>query len=138
MSMGFILRDASLLVGAVDLSDHVASIEVSDSTEIVDMTTMGATGKGKAAGLRDGKITVKFLQDMAASKVDATISPLYIAGTPTTVVVKATSATASSTNPSYTGVCVISDYTPITGDVGSRAEAPVTFEVDGVLVRATT
>lgn len=132
-----VLKDASLTVNGVDLSDHVASVEYSDSVEIVDMTAMGATGKGKAPGLRDGKITVTFLQDWAASKVDATLWPLYSAGTGATVVVKPTSATVSGTNPSYTGFCYISDYTPITGDVGSRAEAPVTFEVDGVVTRAT-
>lgn len=132
----FVLKDASVVVNGVDLSDHVIDVTVNQTVAIADGTAMGASGKGKMAGLGDDKFTVKFLSDFAAAKVDATLAPLVRAAA-FTVVVKPTSAAVSATNPTYTGSCILSDYTPIGGSVGDRAEAPVTFEVDGIIARAT-
>jgi len=133
----FVLKDASVVVNSVDLSDHVASVEISMGAEDVATTAMGATGVTRLPGLRDESITVTWRSDFAAAKVDATLAPLYTGGTPHTVVVKPTSAAVSATNPTYTGTCYLLEFAPIAGGVGDVADVETTFVVDGVITRAT-
>ena len=132
----FVLKDASVVVNSVDLSDHVASVEIATKADDVAVTAMGATGVNRLPGLRDESFKVKWRQDFAAAKVDATLWPLYSGSTSHTVVVKPTSAAVSATNPTFTGTCYLLDYTPLSGDVGSVADSDTTFTVDGVITRA--
>ena len=69
-------NNVSLTVAGTDLSDHVREIKINMSAEDLDATAMGATSRAHAVGLRDDSIEVTFLQDYAASKVDATLAPL--------------------------------------------------------------
>lgn len=133
----FVLKDASVVVNGVDLSNRVAEVEVNINADEVETTAMGATGKARLAGLRDDSFTLKFRQDFAAANVDATMFPL-VGAAPFTVVVKPTSAAVSATNPSYTGSCILTEYQPIAGEVGSVADASVTLPVDGAITRATS
>lgn len=134
----FVLRDASVVVNAVDLSDHVASVEINMSAEDVATTAMGATGVTRLPGLRDESFTITWRQDFAAAEVDATLFPLYSGGTSHTVVVKPTSAAVGATNPTFTGTCYLLEYAPLSGEVGSVADSDTTFVVDGVITRATS
>jgi hypothetical protein len=133
----FVLKDAFVSINSVTLSDHIASVEVSTTIEDVDVTAMGATGHNRVMGLRNESVTLTFLQDYAAANVDATLWPLYSAGTSFPIEIRPTSAAASPTNPKWTGNCFITSYPPVSGAVGSRAEASVSLVVDGVLTRAT-
>lgn len=119
-------NDVSLVVNAVDLSDHVREVRVNQSAEDLDATAMGATSRAHARGLRDDRIEVTFLQDFAASEVDATLSALY-SSTGFSVVVKPTSSSASSTNPSFTMTGVLLDYSPIDATVGEISMPEVVF-----------
>lgn len=116
-----------LKVGAVDLSDHVRSIEVQMNSADVDVTAMGATSQAHAPGLRDDRITVTFFQDFAASKVDATLFPLQGSATGATIVAYANGTTASATAPSYTMTGCLFDYSPINGEIGNASQTTVTF-----------
>lgn len=132
-----VLRDASVVLNGVDLSDHVAEVALETSRNIEDDTAMGASGMSRLAGLRDESISLTMRQDFAASEVDATLWPLYDAGTAFTAVIKPTSAAVSATNPSYTATVIIEEYAPLSGDVGSVLDAEITLSVDGVITRAT-
>jgi hypothetical protein len=135
----FVLKDASVVLNSVDLSDHVKQVELPMEMMAQDNTAMGATTKHSIPGLKDAKISITFLQDFAASKVDATIWPLYNAGTSFTLVIKPTSAAVSATNPSFTMTVFCKTYNPISGNVGSVADTKVDFEISsGDVVRATT
>lgn len=120
-------NDVSLVVNSVDLSDHVREIKVNMSAEDLDATAMGATSKAHAVGLRDDSVEVTFLQDYAASKVDATLSPLVSATAGFSVVVKPVNTTVSSTNPSYTMTGLLFDYSPIDASVGEISAPEVSF-----------
>ena len=133
-----VLRDASVVVNGVDMSDHFAEIALETSRNIEEDTAMGAEGVSRLPGLRDESITGTLRQDFAASEVDATFWPLYSAGTAFTVVVKPTSAAVSATNPSFTATCLIEEYSPLSGEVGSVLDAEITMPVDGVITRATS
>ena len=135
-----VLTNASLVFNSVDLSDHVRSITVTMSAEDVDITAMGASSRAHAPGLRDDRVEVEFYQDFAASKVDATLSQYVGSATGATLVVKPTSSSVSSTNPSYTMTAILLDYQPLSGTVGEADTINVVFvpAAGSAITRATT
>jgi hypothetical protein len=132
-----ILRDAYLLVNAVDLSDHVQSVEINPGRADQDATAMGAVGKQRLPGLKDEQVVVNFRQDFAASKVDQTLWTLYDQGTSFAIEIRPTSGARSTTNPAWTGTAYLIDYAPVAGAVGDVLDAKVTFVIDNQLTRQT-
>lgn len=125
-----------ITVGGVDLSDHCTNVSVEDSKDEVDVTGFGETYREFLPGLGDASITATFLQDTAASSVDATIYPLYAGNTAGTVKVKPnTSGTVV-----YTLVSKVYSYPPISGGVGDANTIDVTFRNAGTagLTRGTS
>jgi hypothetical protein len=120
----------------VDLSDHVRSVSMEMTTDIVDATCMTDTYKDKLPGMTDWKVTVEFAQDYAAANVDATLFPLQ--GALVDIVIKPTQAAASATNPAFTGTAIMSTYSPLDGKVSDLNTNKVTFEGTASLTRATT
>lgn len=135
-----ILRNASVTVNSVDLSNHVRSVTIQESWDVVDVTAMGDTAKTNLLGIADAQVTVEFYQDFAATSVDATLSTLAGSNTPFSVVVKPDTAAVSATNPSYTMQAVLPQYTPVAGQVGNASTMSVTFRNASQtgIVRATT
>jgi len=135
----FVLYDASVTIGGVDLSDHVRSVTIDSGQNMTDDTAMGDAFTSNAAGLANWSMSFEFLQDYATSEVDATLnSCLGIGVTPKVIVVKPTSATVGTANPSYTGSGVLESYNPVGGAVGDQAMASATFQAASALVRATS
>lgn len=132
-----VLKDASLVVNSVDLSDHIKQVTLNYSAEVLEDTAMGADTKSRVAGLKDWSLEVEFYQDYAASKVDATLFTL-VGASSFAVTLKPTSDAVSATNPSFSGSAVLPEYTPVSGEVGQLSTVSVTFEADGDLTRATT
>ena len=99
---------------------------------------MGDTFQSNAAGLATWSVSVEFLQDYAASKVDATLQPLLGIGTTAALVIKPTSGSVSATNPSYSGTGILESYNPVGGAVGDQAMASATFQSASALTRATS
>lgn len=129
----FVLLDAAVTVNSVNLSGLVRKATLKIMADEQDSTAMGATYHARLGGLKDWSLDLEFNQDFAASQVDATLSPL--SGTVTTVTVKPTSAANSATNPQYSGLALLQEYTPIDGSVGDLAIAPVSFKGAGTLSR---
>lgn len=132
-----VLKNASVTINSVDLSDHVKSVTITYSAEVLDSTAMGATSKGKVAGLLDWNAEVEFLQDYAADKVDATLFPL-VGAAAFAIHIKPDAGAIAETNPDFTGNAILPEYTPIAGTVGELMAVSVTFEGDGVLTRDIT
>lgn len=131
----FSATDYDIVVNAVNLSDHISSVELTTDVEEQDDTTFGTNGwRSRRGGLKNGSITINFFQDFANSSVDATLWPLL--GTTTTVVVKPTSDAVSATNPSYTGSFLVNGLTPVAGNVGDLAVHQVTWPAAGAITRA--
>lgn len=130
-----VLTDAFVTINAVNLSDHIASVTLSTTEDIIETTAFGSTARTRIAGLLDNSITLEFHQDYAATSVEATIYPL-IGAAPTAIVVKPNGATTSSTNPSYTFNCLVSEWTPLNGAVGELATASVTWSINGAITKA--
>lgn len=130
-----ILDDASVVINAVDLSDHVQSVTINYSAEMQDETAMGDDTRVNKGGLKNWSMDVEFKQDYASGEVDATLFSLV--GATFTVTVKPTSAAVGTTNPSYSGTGILESYNPIGNSVGDLATAPITIQSAGTLTRAT-
>ena len=132
-----VLTNASVVFGTSDdLSDHVASITLNTSYDIVETTSFGSTAKTRIAGLQDNSVTLEFHQDFASGSVESIIYPLL--GTAITIKVKPAATTTSATNPQYSFSALISEWTPLNGSVGELSTASVTWPISGVITKTTS
>jgi hypothetical protein len=76
-----VLRNASVLVNSVNLSDHASSVTLEDTAAEVDFTSFGPSGYTEIGqGMKDATINVDFFNDHAAGSVADTIQALYASG----------------------------------------------------------
>jgi hypothetical protein len=132
-----VLTNVGVLINNVDLSDHVASVEIAQNFDEVETTAFGDGGRTRVAGLEDSSITLSFHQDFAAGDVDATIGPL-VGGTATfNIGPFGTAVAAAGTAPRYSGTVLVTEWTPLNGAVGDLSTADVTWPVSGKIARGT-
>lgn len=132
----FVATDFNVTInGSTALSSYLTQVELKTSTTDVTTTTFGSSWVTRVAGLKEGSLTLNFNQDYAASTVDATLWPLL--GSNATVVIKPTSTAVSASNPAYTAVCLVTDLTPVSGQIGDLATFSVTWPTTGAVSRAT-
>lgn len=131
-----VLTNVKVKVNDVDLSDHIASVELSRSFDDIETTAYGDGGRTRVGGLEDSSLSLDFHQDFAATEVEATISPLL--GTVTTFEILPNGADASADNPKYAGSCLITEWTPVSGAVGELATASITWPISGVVTVTTS
>lgn len=131
-----VLTNASITINSVALSDHANSVTLNYEIDSVEVTAFGNSGHVFTGGLQNNSIDIELMQDFAAANVEATVYPLV--GTTTTIVIKPTSASTSSTNPSYTiSNAFLAAHTPVAGAVGELAMTSLSF-TGGTLVKATS
>jgi hypothetical protein len=131
-----VLTNAYVVFGTTDLSDHIASVTLNSTFDIVETTAFGNTAKTRVAGLADNSVSFEFHQDYATSSVEQTIYPLL--GTAVTVSVKPVNTTTSTVNPQYAFSALISEWTPLNGTVGELATASVTWPISGAITKTTS
>jgi hypothetical protein len=131
-----VLTNAYVVFGTTDLSDHISSVTLNTTFDIVETTAFGNTAKTRIAGLQDNSVSFEFHQDYATSSVEQTIYPLL--GTAVTVAVKPVNTTTSTVNPQYSFSTLISEWTPLNGSVGELATASVTWPISGAITKTTS
>lgn len=132
----FVATDFSVSInGSTALASYLTQVELKASATDVTTTAFGSSWVTRVAGLKDGTLTLNFNQDYATTTVDATLWPLL--GTNATVVIKPTSTAVSANNPAYTAVCLVTDLTPISGQIGDLATFSVTWPTTSAISRAT-
>jgi hypothetical protein len=134
-------NQVGLKIATVDLSEYVTSITLTQTFDEVETTSMGAAAHQFSKGLEASTLQVDFLNDWAASKVQATLQAAY--GTSVTaliVPVRAASATPiSATNPLYTVSILVNNLTPVgTGGPEDFARSSMTFTCTSAVAYATT
>jgi hypothetical protein len=134
-------NNVGLKIATVDLSEYVTSITLTQTFDEIETTAMGATAHQFAKGLEASTLTVDFLNDWAAAKVQATLQAAY--GTSVTaliVPVRAASATViSATNPLYTVSILVNNLTPVgTGGPEDFARSSMTFTCTSAVAYATS
>jgi hypothetical protein len=132
-----VLNNAYVVLGASsDISDHVTSITLSSSFDVVETTSFGDSAKKRVAGLVDNSITLELHQDYASSSIESIIYPLL--GTAVAFEVRPVNTTVGATNPKYTGSALVTEWTPLNGSVGELATASVTWPISGAVTKSVT
>jgi predicted secreted protein len=129
--------DHKITLNGTNLSSVLQSVSLDLSADEIETTAFGSGWRSRIAGLKSGSVTLNFFQDFGATSVDATIAPLFTAGSFGTVVVTPTSSATSATNPAWTAVCLVSQYQPFSASVGDIATLSVTWQTSGTVSRAT-
>ncbi len=137
-----VLTNVQVTVGAVDLSDHVASVTLSTTYDVLETTAFAGgnvptAAKTRIAGLADNSVTLEFHQDFAAGEVEQSIYPLL--GTTVACSIKPnTDASPAADNPAYQFNALVSEWTPLNGAVGELATASVTWPISGAITKDVT
>jgi predicted secreted protein len=129
--------DHKITLNGTNLSNVLQSVSLDISSDEIETTAFGGGWRTRIQGLKSGSVTLNFFQDFGAASVDATITPLFNAGSYATVVVTPTSSAVSATNPAWTAVCLVSQYQPFSASVGDIATLSVTWPTNGTVSRAT-
>lgn len=127
-------------IAGINLSDHAREITLETSAAELPADVHGQTTAVVFAGLANWTITVTFLQDFAANKIDATLAAIGGgAHTPFGVEVGPDGGSSvSTTNPRYSGGAILASYRPFGGAHGSNMEAQCTFRAATDLTRRTS
>lgn len=136
----FTLTDAFVSVNGTNLSNHFSSITIEQTADEIEFTSFGAGYREFGAGLKDATISGDVFQDYGGTAdVDLILYPLFASGGTFDVVVRPTSASAGSANPSYTMRSRLFGFNPIAGAVGDASATSVTFRNAGTagIVRGT-
>lgn len=132
-----VLTAEFLSINSNDLSEFTRKAEVAVEVEEKDVTNYKSLGWTEViGGLKSGTLACEFLQDTAATKLDAIMWPLL--GTVVPFEVRADQAAVGASNPSYSGNILITGWSPITGSVGDEATVSQDFTTSGAVTRATT
>ena len=134
-------NNVGLKIATVDLSQYVTSITLTQTFDEVETTSMGSAAHTFSKGLESSTLQVDFLNDWAASQVQATLQAAYgtsvtalivpVKGTPTT--------TFSATNPLFTVSILVNNLTPVgTGGPEDYARSSMTFTCTSAVAYATT
>ena len=132
-----VLLAAYVSLNSNDLSAHANKAELKVEVEEKDVTTYGSLGwKEVLGGLKSGELALEFKQDVAAASLDSIMWPLLGQVVPFTV--KLANSTTTSSNPAWTGNCLIKGWNPIEGSVGDDASVKVAFPTSGQVTRTTS
>jgi hypothetical protein len=135
-----VLTNAYITINSVNLSDHIKSVTLTTTDDVIETTAFGSTARTRVGGLADNSVALEFDQDYAASSVEATINAAgaSLVGTVTSVVVKPNGATTAADNPAYSFSALVSEWTPLNGAVGELASASVTWPISGAITKAVS
>ena len=130
----FPLTDVLVIIGGITITSRWNSIELDPTAEAPESTAFGDEWRTRVAGgLKDWSVSLGFIQDFAASNIDAVMWPLL--GTQTTFEIRPTSASPSVVNPAYRGNVIVTGYPPLSGGVGDLAVGTLALMGDGELQR---
>lgn len=131
----FSAQDFDISIGGTSFSSSLAACTLDVSKEQLEITSFGDSARRYIAGLQDASVTFSFHQDFASGSVDETLWS-NLGGT-VAVVIKPTSGTVTSSNPSYAFNALVVSTQPYASNVGDLATMDVTWPVDGAITRAT-
>jgi len=118
------------------MTSFTESITLSAEADAPEDTAMGDDWRSfLSGGLKSASLDVTFNQDFAASGNDTVLWPLL--GTSAAWLIRPTTAAVGATNPSFSGVAIITSYPPIGGTAGDKASATMTAVCKSTVARAT-
>jgi len=132
----FVAKDYDIEINGTDFSSSLAAVTLNLTSEEQETTAFGNDFRSRIGGLKDASVSLDFHQDFGAASVDATLYPLL--GSNATVVVKPTSDAIGSTNPGFSAVYLVTEYSPFDSSVGDLATLSVEWPIaSGTVTRLT-
>jgi hypothetical protein len=131
----FAATDFDIEINDEDFSDSLAAVTLDISREQLEITAFGDSARRYIGGLQDSSVTLSFHQDFAAGSVDEIIHS-NLGGT-VAIVIKPTSGSVTSSNPSYSFNALVTQHVPFSSNVGDLATQDLTLPVDGAITRGT-
>jgi hypothetical protein len=135
----YVIKEGTVTVNNVDLSDHVRAVDVNMVKDEVEATGLNGPGLHQyLPGLARESFVFTFASDFDSGKVDATLFPLYRNESIFLVSVTPFQLPITSSNPNFTARCQLFNYDPLNGQVGALAETQVTMIATEAIVKYTT
>jgi hypothetical protein len=133
----FVATQYNIKINGADFTSSIAAVTMDTSAAEQEVTAFGNSSVQRISGLKDASVSLDFHQDFGSASVDATLFPLL--GSQATVTVIPSGTAVSATNPSYTGVFLVTEYSPFASSVGDLATLSVTWPLaSGNITRGTT
>ncbi|MFZ9903596.1 MAG: hypothetical protein ACO3FT_08070 [Ilumatobacteraceae bacterium] len=121
------LSNATVLIGAVDVSDQCQSVTLTTGFDQLETTVMGSTGRSYTKGLQSVDVTLTMFNSYGASEIEATLYDVC-GDDAVTLVISPSGPTESATNPEYTITgAFLANFTPIASNVGELSMVNVNF-----------
>lgn len=131
------LSNATVAIGAVDVSDQVQSVTLTVGYDELEATAMGDAGRKFVKGLETVEVTLTMFNSYGAGEIEATLYDIVGDGN-TTLTISPSGTTESASNPEYViSNCMLSSFTPINSTVSELSVVEVTM-VGGTWVRDIT
>ena len=131
----FVATDYNITIAGSPFSTSLAAVTLDITVDEQETTAFGNTYRTRVGGLKDASVTLDFHQDFASGSVDQTLFT-NLGGT-VAVVIKPTSGTVTSSNPSYSFNALVTQTQPFASSVGDLATMSVTWPIDGAVTRGT-
>lgn len=127
----FMGNKVAVVVGTTNtITDHVSTVSLSRELDVVDITAMNDTVANAITGVERSTLNLELYNDFAANSVNALFEDAL--GTKLNIRLIPVSGTVTTTNPSYTMSCLISNWTPINGSVDGVASVSASFPVTAI------
>lgn len=128
-----VLTDCFISIDDDEFSGQTTNVAISYSAAATDITAMGDGTKKNTGGLKEWSMAFEFNAD------ESTTGTLFAkVGQTVEVEVRANSGARSTTNPSYVGTALVTEYTPLSGGVGDAHKVSLSVVSAGELQRLTT
>ena len=127
----FMGNKVAVVVGTTNtITDHVSTVSLSRELDVVDITAMNDTVANAITGVERSTLNLELYNDFDAGSVNALFENAL--GTKLNIRLIPVSGTVTTTNPSYTMSCLISNWTPINGSVDGVASVSASFPITAI------
>lgn len=134
-----VLNNYYVLLNSVDLTAYVRNIQPNFQQETGDDTAgASVTAREFVPTIKNASIALTFNLELGAGAVEATLWAIYDGNAAVTLTWAAGGSTPAADNPVYTASVVLTSFPPFEGEVGTKGEVTVQFQVTGAVSRDIT
>ena len=131
------LSNATVAIGAVDVSDQCQSVTLTTGFDQLETTAMGSNGRSYTKGLQSVDVTLTMFNSYGAGEIEATLADV-VGDDAVTLVISPSGTSESASNPEYTITgAFLASFTPLSSTVGELSMVDVTF-TGGTVARDIT
>lgn len=130
----FMGNKVAVIAGTTTITAFVSTVDLNREVEAVTITAMSDTVQNMIGGIETSNVSLEIYNDFASGSVNSIFEDAI--GTKLAIKLIPVTGTVSTTNPSYSMSCLITQWTPINGQQGA-ATATVSYPVTA-LTKATS